>query len=133
MSNQSADDEETGGIVGLLSESRFLLYQTEDDRQRIEVRLDGEIVRLPLGQIAGAFQVDKSGIFRHLKNIFETRELRREATAADIATVCREGDRPSKKSQGSSRTFTGSNPGPPIRRVAGQGTGVGAVYARSTH
>ena len=71
----------------------FLLYVTEDGRTRIEVRTDRETVWLTLGQMAELFQVDKSGISRHLKNIYETGELRREATVAEFATVRQEGDR----------------------------------------
>src|SRR5262245_7061734 len=36
--------------------SDFLLYQTEDGRTRLEVRLEGETVWLSLGQMAELFQ-----------------------------------------------------------------------------
>ena len=73
--------------------SGLILYQTEDGKTRIEVRLQGETVWLTLSQMAELFQVDKSGISRHLKNIYETRELRSEATIANYATVQQEGSR----------------------------------------
>lgn len=73
--------------------SELILYQTEDGKTRIEVRLHGETVWLTLSQMAELFQVDKSGISRHLKNIYETGELRTEATIANIATVQQEGSR----------------------------------------
>lgn len=71
--------------------SEIILYQTEDGRNRIEVRLEHETVWLTIQQMAELFQVDKSGISRHLKSIYETGELRREATVAKYATVQKEG------------------------------------------
>jgi len=41
--------------------------------------------------MAESFQIDKSGIRRHLKNIDETGELRIEATVANFATFQQEG------------------------------------------
>ncbi len=73
--------------------SEIILYQTEDGRNRIEVRLENETVWLTLNQMAELFQVDKSGISRHLKNIYETGELRHEGTVAKFATVQEEGGR----------------------------------------
>ena len=71
----------------------LVLYQTEDGKTKIEVRLQGETVWLTLNQMAELFQVDKSGISRHLKNIYQTGELRTEATIANFATVQKEGSR----------------------------------------
>jgi hypothetical protein len=71
----------------------LLLYQTDEQGLRLEVRLQDESVWLTINQMAELFQVDKSGISRHLKNVFETRELERGATVAKFATVQREGGR----------------------------------------
>ncbi len=76
-----------------LAGGEFLLYQTEDGKTRIEVRLQGETIWLTLNQMAELFQVDKSGISRHLKNIYATGELTAEATVANFATVQQEGSR----------------------------------------
>lgn len=73
--------------------AEFLLYRTEDGRIRIETRLEDETIWLSLTQMAELFGVDKSGISRHLKNIFESGELRRDATVAKFATVQTEGAR----------------------------------------
>ena len=50
----------------------FLLYQTEDGHSRIEVRIQGETVWLTQNQMADLFGVDKSGISRHLKSVYES-------------------------------------------------------------
>jgi hypothetical protein len=69
----------------------FLLYQTEDAQTRLQVRFSGEMVWLSLNQLAELFQRDKSVISRHIKNVFDEGELRREATVAGFATVQTEG------------------------------------------
>ena len=73
--------------------SEIILYQTEDGRTRLEVKLTSNTVWLPLNQIAELFQRDKSVISKHLKNIFEEGELQAEATVAKFATVQNEGKR----------------------------------------
>lgn len=77
----------------LPARAEFLLYQTEDGHVRLETRLQNETIWLTINQLATLFGVDKSGISRHLKNIYETGELRREATVAKFATVQQEGER----------------------------------------
>jgi len=71
----------------------FLLYQTQDGRTRIQCRFTGETIWLTQQQMAELFQVDKSGVSRHLKSIYETGELSPEATVASFATVQTEGNR----------------------------------------
>jgi len=75
------------------AKGEILLFQTEDDKARIEVLVHGETVWLTLNEMAQLFQIHKSGISRHLKNIFETSELQRDATVANFATVQEEGER----------------------------------------
>ena len=71
----------------------FLLYQTQDGRTRIQCRFAGETIWLTQQQMAELFQVDKSRISRHLKNIYEEGELSAEGTVAFYATVRQEGGR----------------------------------------
>lgn len=73
--------------------SEIILYQTNDGQTKIEVVLDNETVWLTLNQIAELFQRDKSVISRHIKSIFETKELDESSTVAKNATVQMEGDR----------------------------------------
>ncbi len=89
-----------GGFYSLLerhsllpSKGEILLFQTEDAIARVEVLMQGENVWLTLNEMAKLFQVHKSGISRHLKNIFETSELQKDATVANFATVQEEGKR----------------------------------------
>ena len=71
--------------------TQILLYQTEDLRTRIEVRLQNETVWLSLNQMAELFQRDKSVISRHIRNVFDEGELTREAVVANYATTAADG------------------------------------------
>ena len=73
--------------------SELILYQTEDNRTRIEVRLENETVWLSLNQMADLFQRDKSVISKHITNSVDEGELRPEPTVAKFATVQKEGER----------------------------------------
>ena len=55
--------------------SELILYQTEDNRTRIEVRLENETVWLTQKLVAELFQKDVRTINEHIQNIFEEREL----------------------------------------------------------
>ena len=79
--------------IALSADTEFLLYESEDGDVRIETRLANESIWLNLNQLAELFSVDKSGISRHLKNIFETGELSRKETVAIFATVQNEGSK----------------------------------------
>ncbi|MDD2914641.1 MAG: virulence RhuM family protein [Gallionella sp.] len=80
-----------------LPETPFLLYSGDDEKVHVKVLLHEETIWLPLAQLAELFNVDKSGISRHLKNIYETGELSQEATVANFATVQMEGGREVKR------------------------------------
>ena len=73
------------------SKSELILYQTEDGRTRLEVQFKGEMAWLSLNQMTELFQRDKSVISRHISNIFEERELVREAVVANSATTAADG------------------------------------------
>lgn len=67
-----------------------LVYEAPDGVAHVEVRLERETVWLSLSQMADLFGRDKSLISRHLRNVFRSGELEREATVAKNATVQRE-------------------------------------------
>lgn len=71
----------------------IVIYQAEDGAAALEVRLEGETVWLDAHQMAQVFQRDRSVILRHIRNIYATSELPREATCAKYATVQTEGSR----------------------------------------
>lgn len=69
----------------------FLLYQSEDGQTRIECRFQGETLWLTQQQMATLFDVDKSGISRHLKSIYESSELLPDSVVAKFATTATDG------------------------------------------
>lgn len=69
------------------------IYQAPDGSAQLEVRLEQDSLWLSLIQLSELFGRDKSVISRHLKNIFDSGELSREATVAKNATVQSEGSR----------------------------------------
>ncbi len=69
----------------------FLLYQTEDGRTQLEVRVQRESVWLSLNQMAELFQRDKSVISRHINNVFDEGEVVRERVVANFATTAADG------------------------------------------
>lgn len=77
--------------VGPTEGTEFLLFETKDGQLRVETRMQDETVWLTLAQMAALFAVDKSGISRHLKNVFTSGELDRAAVVANFATTASDG------------------------------------------
>jgi len=75
----------------LPSKSEILLYRSKDGKTKLETRIFNEIVWLSLKELSELFCVDKSGISRHLKNIFETGELERDSVVAFFAITASDG------------------------------------------
>ena len=69
----------------------IILYTTPDGESKIEVTLQNETVWLTLDQMAELFQRNKSTISRHIKNIFETGELKKELVVAKNAITTQHG------------------------------------------
>lgn len=64
-------------------DSQIILYQTEDGKTKVEVKMDGETVWLTQDQIAELFEKGRSTITEHILNVFKEGEL-------DEKAVCRE-------------------------------------------
>lgn len=73
--------------------SEIILYQTEDGRTRLEVKLENETVWLTQQHMSELFQTTKQNISLHLQNIFDEGELTRKATVKESLTVQLEGGR----------------------------------------
>jgi len=73
--------------------SQILIYQTEDDQTRLEVRLDDETVWLSQKLMAELFQKNVRTINEHIQNIFEEGELSTDSTIRNFRIVQLEGER----------------------------------------
>lgn len=77
--------EEENGI------GEVFIYETEAGQAAIDVTLQQETVWLTLNQLSELFGRDKSVVSRHLKNIFQSEELIRDAVVANFATTASDG------------------------------------------
>ena len=75
------------------NEIQFILYHLPDEEGRVQVVIKDETIWATQKAMAQLFGVDKSGISRHIANIFKDGELRQETTVAKIATVVNRGIR----------------------------------------
>ena len=79
------------------TKSELILYQTEDGKTKIEVRLQGETVWLSQKLMAELFQVTIPTINEHIKTIYDDGELEAEATIRKFLIVQTEGSRQVKR------------------------------------
>lgn len=74
-------------------EIQFLLYNMPDAEGKVQVVVKDETLWCTQKAMAQLFGVDKSGISRHISNIYKTGELQQDTTVAKIATVVNRGIR----------------------------------------
>lgn len=60
------------------TEKNIIFYNDEEGNIKIEVLLEKEDVWLNTEAIASLFNVDRSGIIRHISNIYKEEELSRK-------------------------------------------------------
>ena len=73
--------------------NKIVIYQSEDGKTQLNVKLEGETVWLSQSQMSELFQTDRTVINRHIKNIYKSGELDEKATCAKNAQVRLEGNR----------------------------------------
>jgi len=71
----------------------ILIYQAEDGKTHINVRMEGDTVWLTQSAMAELFQTSSQNITMHIKNIYAEGELSEEATCKDYLQVQSEGSR----------------------------------------
>ena len=69
----------------------FLVYQTAQENVSVNALVKDETIWLTQKAMAELFDVDKSSISRHLKNIFNDGELDEKVVVAKIATTTQHG------------------------------------------
>ena len=79
------------------NENNILFYSDEEGNIKVEVILENEDVWLNTEAIATLFNIDRSGIVRHISNIYKDEELEENSTCAKIAQVQKEGNREVKR------------------------------------
>ena len=71
--------------------TEFLLYTTPNGKVKVEIFLRDENVWLTQAKIAELFDIDRSVITKHLKNIFESGELQEDSVCANFAHTAADG------------------------------------------
>ncbi len=73
------------------NDTSLIMYIAEDGVTRIQATFDRDTVWLSIDQMAELFQRDKSTISRHIKNVFDERELDKNRVVANFATTAADG------------------------------------------
>ncbi len=76
-----------------MEKSEIKIFQLQDGKTQIDVKLDKDTVWLNLNQMCELFERDKSVISRHINTALAEGELDRNSTVAKYATVQTEGKR----------------------------------------
>lgn len=73
--------------------SSVIIYTTDDGATKIDLRLENDTVWLSQLQIADLFQTSKQNVSKHIKAIYDDKELDEAATVNYELTVQKEGER----------------------------------------
>lgn len=79
--------------------SELILYQTEDGKIRLEVRLQDETVWLTQAGMAELYQITPQNVTLHLKAIYAEGELEEQSTCKEYLQVQKEGSREISRSR----------------------------------
>lgn len=74
-------------------DNKIVIYQAEDGKTQLDVKLENETVWLTQAQMTELFQTTKQNISLHINNIFKEGELDSKATVKEYLTVQHEGKR----------------------------------------
>lgn len=102
-----------------MSQGEFLLYQAEDARTYIQVRFQEGGLWLTQQQLADLYQSTPQNITQHIRAIYETGELREEATCKPYLQVRQErgrGDKSKTSQYGAGRVVRGGGMMEHLRR-----------------
>ena len=88
--------ENKNTLPTIVEKGEIVLYQP-DESIRLEVRIEDETVWLTQAQMAELFGTNRQAITKHIKNIYETGELDREATSSILELLQKEGNRNVKR------------------------------------
>lgn len=77
----------------MTEENNIIIYQTQDGKTKIDVKIDNDSVWLNQAQIAELLQTTKQNVSLHIQNIFDEKELDEMATVKEYLTVQNEGNR----------------------------------------
>lgn len=74
-----------------MDDNNIIIYQSEDGKNHIDVRIEQETVWLNQQQLTELYQTSKSNISEHIKHIFEDGELEKEVVVRKFRTTTQHG------------------------------------------
>ena len=74
-------------------DNKIVIYQTEDGKNQLDVKLENETVWLTQAQLVQLFDSSKANVSEHIKHIYEDGELAADSTVRKFRTVQTEGKR----------------------------------------
>ena len=75
------------------NENNIVIYTDEENNVKVEVMLQNENVWLNIESLTKLFKIDRTGITRHINNIYKDEELEENSTCAKIAHMGNNGKR----------------------------------------
>ena len=72
-------------------ENEIIIYQTQDGKTKIDVKIEDETVWLTQSQMADLFETTKQNISQHIKNAFDEGELNEISVVKDFLTTAQDG------------------------------------------
>lgn len=78
-------------VVNSTIPANFLLYTTDNQQIKVDVLIENETVWLNQAQMGGLFQKSKATISKHIKHIFQERELQKKLIIRDFRTTTQYG------------------------------------------
>ena len=73
------------------NEISFLMYSLDEENVSVNVRVSEDTIWMTQNALAELFGIDRTGVGRHLKNIFEEGELDKEVVCANFAHTTKHG------------------------------------------
>lgn len=68
----------------------IVIYKAKDGQTKLKVKLQDETVWLNAKQMADLFKIDRTGIVKHIRNIYKSGELKPNSTCAIFAQVAKD-------------------------------------------
>lgn len=75
----------------MAEENNIIIYQTQDGKTKIDVKINNDTVWLNQSQIAELLQTTKQNVSLHIRNIFKEQELVEDSVVKDFLTTAADG------------------------------------------
>ena len=77
----------------MIDNNNIIIYQLEDGKTKIDVKLKDETLWLSQQQLSELFSTSRTNVINHINNIYEEEELDKDSTCQNFRQVQKEGNR----------------------------------------